>query len=126
MKANTTAFIELITGVINDILPTTYDGAPISGEFPYCVVSGINVIPILPGDLTSFYIDLYADEKKQGAAVELEKLCDTMRNRLTGAVIYVPELFGAHLGFENQNGINDAEHDIFHRRLSMSARIFYI
>lgn len=125
METNTTAFIERVTGAINEILPTTYDEAPTKGTFPYGVVSGINIIPLAAGDLTSFYVDLYADEKKPGAAVELEKLCDTVRNRLTGAVIYVPGIFGAHLGFENQNGITDAEHDLFHRRLSLSARIFY-
>jgi len=125
MAANTKEFIKHITAFLNDIVTTTYDEAPTTGKFPFAVVSGINIIDLASGDLTSFYMDVYADEKKTGAAVELETLCDALRNKITGAVIYVPGIFGAHLGFDNQNGDRDPEYDIFHRRLSVSARIFY-
>lgn len=124
MKVNTEAFIKALTERVNSILPTTYDEAPTKAAFPYAVVSGINIIDLESGDLASFYIDVWADEKKPEAAVELERACDNLRNGLYNAIIAAPGLYG-HIGFDNQNTVADSEFDIAHRRLSMSARLFY-
>ncbi len=110
---------------VNQILPTTYEEAPKKGAFPYAVVSGINIIDLASGDLTSFYIDVWTDEKLPTATEQLEGLCDTLRNELYNAVIAVEGTFAAHIGFENQNGITETEFDLSHRRLSMAARVFY-
>ena len=127
MTANTTAFITALTDRVNLILPTTYEEAPTSGaNFPYAVINGINIIALEEsGDLTSFYIDIWGDEKDPGTTEALENLCDTLRNTLSGEVILVDNIFGAHLGFDNQNGLTDGEYDLAHRRLALSARIIY-
>lgn len=125
MKVNTEAFIKAITERVNDILPTTYDEAPTTAvAFPYAVISGINIIDLESGDLASFYIDVWADEKDTDAAVKLEQACDSLRNGLYNALISAPGMYG-HIGFNNQNTVADSEFDIMHRRLSMSARLFY-
>ena len=129
MAVNTKAFLSALTDWMNEnILTTYYEKAPSSGaEYPYAVVSGINIIEIEEsGDLTSFYVDLWGDEKDPGATEALESLCDTLRSDLVGTVFYVAGQFGAHIGFDNQNSLLDSEHDLAHRRLSLSARIFYL
>lgn len=123
-NVNTEAFIKALTERVNEIMPTYYDEAPTKGGFPYSVISGINIIDLAEGDLTSFYIDIWVDEKQPEAGIELERACDSLRNGLYNAIIAAPGVY-AHIGFENQNGISDGEFDIAHRRLSMSARIFY-
>ncbi|MGN1112020.1 MAG: hypothetical protein ACI4RP_02340 [Acutalibacteraceae bacterium] len=125
MKVNTEAFIAALTEKVNTILPTTYEEAPTkNAPRLYAVVNSINIIDLESGDLASFYIDIWADEKKAEAAVELERACDSLRNELTNAIISAPGFYG-HIGFDNQNSIADSEFDISHRRLSMSARLFY-
>lgn len=125
MKVNTEAFITALTERVNTILPTTYDEAPTKAKsFPYAVVNGINIIDLESGDLASFYIDVWTDEKAANAAIELERACDNLRNGLYNAIIAAPGLYG-HIGFDNQNTVADNEFDIAHRRLSMSARLFY-
>lgn len=125
MKVNTEAFITALTERVNTILPTTYDEAPTKAEaFPYAVVSGINIIDLESGDLVSFYIDVWADEKDADATIKLERACDNLRNGLYNALISAPGMYG-HIGFNNQNTVADSEFDIAHRRLSMSARLFY-
>ena len=126
MRANTTDFISQLTEAVNEILPTYYEEAPVTGPFPYAVIGGINIVSLSDGDLASFNVDFYGDEKDPDAAVELERLCDMTRNGLDGLTIHVPGVLGAHIGFENQNNIVEGEHDLVHRRLSMSARIFYV
>lgn len=125
---NTKAFIEALTERVNAILTTYYEEAPSKGaEYPYAVINGINIITLEEsGDLTSFYIDLYGDEKAPGTTEALEGLCDRLRNELEGEVVCVAGEFGAHLGFDNQNSLTDSEYDLAHRKLSLSARIFYI
>ncbi len=125
MKSNTEAFIKVLTAKVNTILPSYYEEAPTKDVvFPYDVISGINIIDLESGDLVSFYIDVWADEKKPEATEELERACDSLRNGLTNAIIAAPGVYG-HIGFDNQNSVADSEYDIAHRRLSMSARIFY-
>ena len=125
MKANTEAFIKALTERVNAILPSYYEEAPTRDIiFPYSVISGINIIDLESGDLASFYVDVWADEKKPEATVELERACDSIRNELYNAIIAAPVLYG-HIGFDNQNTVADNEFDIAHRRLSMSARLFY-
>lgn len=123
---NTKEFIKAMRERVNDVLPTYYEEAPSKDVvFPYSVLNGINIIDLAAGDLASFYLDIWVDEKKPNATEELEGLCDTLRNELTNAVIAVRGKFAAHIGFDNQNTVTDSEYDIAHRRLAMSARIFY-
>lgn len=123
---NTKAFIKALRERVNIVLPTYYEEAPSkNAEFPYAVLNGINIIDLAAGDLASFYLDIWVDEKKPTATEELEALCDTLRNELTNEVIAERGVFAAHIGFDNQNAVADSEFDIAHRKLSMSARIFY-
>lgn len=126
MAVNTKALIKALRERINKILTTYYEeAASKDAVFPYAVINGINVIDLAAGDLTSFYLDIWVDEKQPTATEQLESLCDTLRNELTGAVISESGVFASHIGFDNQNSITDSEYDIAHRRLSMSARTFY-
>jgi len=110
---------------INNNVTCYYEEALKTKGFPYAVVSGINIIDLASGDLTSFYLDVWTDEKAAGATEQLEALCDELRESLHNATISVAGSFAAHIGFENQNSINESEFDLSHRRLSFAARIFY-
>lgn len=125
---NTKAVISALMDRVNKILPAYYEEAPSkAAEYPYAVINGINIITLEEsGDLTSFYIDHWGDEKAPGTTEALEGLCDTLRNELEGEVICAADTFGAHIGFENQNSLIDGEYDLAHRKLSLSARIFYL
>ena len=123
---DTTAAIKAIRERINKILPTYFEEAPSKDAvFPFAVFNGINIIDLAMGDQMSFYIDVWVDEKKPNASVELEELCDRLRNELQGEVIAVWGVFAAHIGFDNYISVSESEFDLSHRRLGMSARIFY-
>ena len=122
----TTTFIATLRDAINEIVPTYYEEAPSKNAvFPFAVITGLNIRDLDQGDEATFYLELWADEKAPDATVTLETLCDTLRNRLTNAVIGEAGTFAAHIGFERQRIIQDNEFDIAHRRLELSARIFY-
>lgn len=126
MAVNTAAFLEALRARINTILPTYYEEAPSRAtQFPYAVITNPKITDLAQGDQMFFYIELWGDEKAADTTERLEAYCDELRNELTGAVLFEPGVFGAHLGFEAQNPIPDGEYDLTHRRLSMSARIFY-
>lgn len=122
---NTTEFIVALLNKVNEIIPTTYEEAATQGKFPYAVINSLVITDLSSGDLISFYIDVWTDEKKLNATEELEELCDKIRNELSGEILKVDGVFAAHIGFENQNSISDIDFDLTHRRLSFSARIFY-
>ena len=125
MAYNTSAFIKALRARVNKILPCYYEEAPTKGYFPYAVLNGVHIVNLESGDLASFYLDIWMDEKNPVATETLESACDALRSSLHNEVISLRGVFAAHIGFENQSIIADNEFDIAHRRLSMSARIFY-
>lgn len=126
MGVNTQGLIEELTTTVNDIVPAYYEDAPENAALPFCVINNPIVSDLATGDLVSFYIDIWADERKPNAAVELEFTCDILRNRLNGLIISRENSFSGHLNFEKQFAVSDTEQDLLHRRQSWTARVFYI
>ena len=126
---NTSAFIAELVKYLNTVkdgFKVYYDRAPKDKEFPYGVVSGITASELEEGDLTSFDLDLWTDDKKPSATEEIESLCDLCRNALTNKVISSAGVFGSHIGYEGRDTSDDREDDLSHRRLFYAARIFYM
>lgn len=126
--SNTSAFIEELIIKLNTIkegVTFYYDRAPDNARFPYGVVSGINASELSAGDLTTFDIDLWTDNKLPSATEDIEALCDDVRNALHNSVIRRSGVFGGHIGYENRDTTDDRNTDISHRRLFFAARIFY-
>lgn len=123
---DTTAFIVAMRERVKRIVACYYEESPTqNAAFPYAVLNGIHVTALDDGDLIAFYIDVWVDENKPEATVELESLCDKLRAELEGEVVSADGVFMAHIGFENQGSLDEKEFDLSHRRLSMSARAFY-
>lgn len=75
MAANTTALIKALRERVNKILTTYYEEAPSKDAvFPYAVINGVNIIDLAAGDLASFYLDIWVDEKQPTATEQLESL----------------------------------------------------
>lgn len=126
MTANTSAFIAAMSATINAIANCYYEKAPDDAAYPFVVLGALRITSLDDGDLVPFDLDVWTDEKTADATVTLEALCDTLRNTLTGAIVSTANTFYAHIGFESQTPPAEPEFDLCHRRLAMSARIFYI
>lgn len=122
------AFIKALVQFINEAVTCYYEDAPEGAAFPYCTVSSLNTTPLEEGEhgcLALFYIDVWAGEQHGSETRALETACDRIVNRMQRAVISKTGEFAAHIGFENKRVEQETEFDIAHRRISMSARIFY-
>ncbi len=125
----TSAFIEELVKYLNTVkdgFKVYYDRAPKDKTFPYGIVSGITASELGEGDLTSFDLDIWTDDKLPSATEEVESLCDLCRNALTNKVISSQGVFGSHVGYEGRDTSDDREDDLSHRRLFYAARIFYL
>ena len=125
MISNTAEFIAGLTAYVNTLIPCYYESASLTGGYPYAVVNGLLVSSLNSGDLVPFYIDVYADETQQNATVALEEACDLLRNNLNNRTIYSTGVFYATIGFDTQGTTGESEFDLTHRKLSLTARIFY-
>ena len=132
MKAvDASAFVSAITNRINDNVCTCYfEEAPKKARFIYAVISGelINDLEAAEsGKMITFDVDIYADEKEPTATTELLATCDKLQNDIAlNNLLSNENVFYAHLGIESQSGRNESEADLYHKRVSMSARIFFI
>lgn len=123
---NTREFITALLDYVNKTITCFYEESPENGSFPYGVINGLHITDIESGDSVNFILDIYADEKQDGATVALEDLTDTLRAHFTNAVINKAGIFNAHIGFDSQKSVNETEFDLCHRRLTLTARIFYL
>lgn len=126
---NTSAFTEALVGFLNTVKPgfkVYYDRAPKDKTFPYGVISYVTASDLDEGDLTSFDLDIWTDDKLPSATVELESLCDLCRKSLNKKVLSIEGKFASHIGYESRDTSDDREDDLSHRRQIYAARIFYI
>ena len=128
---NAEAFISEITNKINNNVCTCYfEEAPKNARFIYAVLGGelINDLEAAEsGNIITFDVDIYADEKKSTATAELLSTCDKLQNYIAqNNILSADGVFYAHLGVESQSGKSEAEADLYHKRVSISARIFFI
>ncbi len=128
---NASAFISEITNKINNNVCTCYfEEAPKKARFIYAVLSGelINDLEAAEsGNMITFDVDIYADEKESTATAALLETCDALQNYIAqNNILSVDGVFYAHLGVENQSGKSEAEADLYHKRVSLTARIFFI
>lgn len=124
-NAHTKDFIATLSARINEIITCYYEEASSKASFPYAVLSGINVQDLAEGDQIFLDVDIWTDEKLANSATQLEEYCDNLRNALSGCVLYVADKFHCHINFDSQQAVRDSEHDIAHRRISLTSRIFY-
>lgn len=123
---NVSAFIESIVEVVNSVLVCFYDRAPDTESYPFAVLSGVTASDLAAGDLIMFDIDIWHDDKQSDATAAVEGYCDALRRELHNRIISREGVFAGHIGYENRDTSDDKETDLIHRRLSFSARIFYL
>lgn len=118
-------YLEKLNKYINTFTTSYYEKAPTSGTFPYCVLIPPTTTDLMSGDLMMFDIEIYANEQI-GMCELVEELCDTLRNNLNDYILNSENNFNSHISFETSFNLRDNEQDLLARRLTFSARIFYI
>ena len=124
---DTTGFIKKLTEAVNEILPATYESAPVESEYCYACVNGVYFQhPAENEDSATFYVDIFANENAETeTTVALETYCDGVRDYLQNCVISSAGFY-AHIGFEGRATTAESETDLNHRKLTFSAKIIYI
>ena len=124
-NVNTSAVIETLSERINQTMKCFYDRAPAKEKLPFCILGGIKDNDLSAGNLVRFEIDLWGDDKDPAACEEIEASCDRLQNALDNAIVGKDGIFLGHIQYENRDPGADRETDLLHRRLFLTARIFY-
>lgn len=102
-----------------------YDRAPEDTTFPYGVFGDISAANLNSGELSTFDVDVWTDDKLPSATEDLEALCDELRNFLHERVIAREGVFLGRILYERREPPDERERDLSHRRLSFAARLFF-
>jgi len=125
MTDQTSALIKRLTNKVNDLTSCYYEEAPEGARFPYTILTSINGYDIGAGDGVSFMLEFYTGEQ-EGQSEKLDMQIDEIRTALDGACISEEGVFAAHIGFNSRSGMEKRSHDLCRRRLSFTARTFFI
>jgi hypothetical protein len=125
MTDKTTKAIERLLAIFNEHIPCYYEEAPEGAGFPYAVMTGVNAYGIGAGDAIAFYLEFYTGEGA-GKTMALDETIDAIRSACDGRPVMQGGDFGAHISFESRSGMNENSYDLCHRRLSLTARTFFI
>ena len=122
--SNQLKFIEELIKYINTFTTCYYEQAPTSGTFPYSVLIPPNTTSLDSGNLTMLDIEIYASE--QVGTEQVEALCDLIKNKLDNYLLNSANNFSCHINFEGYYNMRENEQDLMARRLTFSARVFYL
>jgi hypothetical protein len=125
MIDKTTLAIAKLVNLFNEYIPCYYEEAPGGAEFQFAVLTGLNGYDIGAGDALSFYLEFYTGECA-GDSVRMDRAIDELRSAFDGRAVLQQGGFGAHITFNSRSGMNENSYDLCHRRLSLTARIFFI
>jgi hypothetical protein len=118
-------YLQELNKHINTLTTSYYEKAPsLNASFPYCTLIPPSTSDLAYGDLLLFDIEVYADESV--TTEEIEDLCDSLRNNLNDYILNSESNFGSHISFEGYTYQRETEQDLLARRLSFSARVFYL
>jgi hypothetical protein len=117
-------YLEELNIYINTFATCYYEKASKKASFPYCVLIPPSTSNLMSGDLMMFDIETYANELT--GTEEVENLQDLLRNNLNEKILKLANNFTSHINFENSYNLRENEHDLLARKITFSARIFYI
>lgn len=118
-------YLQKLNEYINTFTTSYYEEAPVENTiFPYCVLVPPSTSPLDFGDLLMFDIEIYVNELT--GTEEIENLCDSLRKNLNNYILNSENNFNSHLSFEGYSYQKEIEQDLLARRLSFSARVFYL
>ena len=117
-------YLQKLNEYINTFTTCYYEKASTNGSFPYCVLIPPSTSDLMSGDSMMFDIEVYANEMT--GVEEIEDLCDLLKNKLHNYILNSKNNFTSHINFENSFNLRENEHDLMARRVSFSARIFYM
>ena len=117
-------YIKKLRDYIGTFITCYYDEASKSGSFPYCVLIPPSTSELNDGYLLMFDIEIYANELT--GAEKIEELNDLLKNNLDNYLLNSENNFNSQIFFENSGPVKDLEQDLLVRRMTFSARVFYL
>lgn len=104
-----------------------YEFAPEGTAAPYAVVKRMRGSDLEEGYSINFSLEVHADETQDGAAEEMERLCDMYQNAADGEILRLAGVFYGHMHFQGfDDGAPEAEYDLAHRTMTFVLRLFYL
>lgn len=118
-----TKLLQFLNGALT--VPVYLDRAPDNSDMPYMVAEEFVVKELSDGDEITFTLEIFIDETENGAAEDLEQLCDDVRNNVVGQILSGNNFDGYITFIELSDGKDDKEFDLENKNFSLSLRVFY-
>ena len=90
---------------------------------PYAVIQSITFSGNVTYEVATIEIAVY---QKDGATLSVETISKAIKDGLHGTQLRVSGQFSSHIYFETSDNLRDPDSDIISRRMTFTARIFYI
>lgn len=119
----TSDFIKAVMTKMNLIVTTYFEEAPSDASMPYAILQSASIRDDSGYEPVLLDIALYQADT---ATLDVETMTDNIKAGLHQSIIALAGKFSAHLYFESSDNVRDTDTDLITRRLTFSARVFYL
>ena len=100
-----------------------FEEADDDAQLPYAVVQSTSLRNYENSEDAVVEIAIY---QKDGPTLTVESISETLKTALHRKILSTAGKFSAHLYFESSDNLRDPDSDIISRRLTFTARVFYL
>ena len=119
----TSDFTKALMTALNTVTTCYFEEADASATLPYAVVQSTSIRNFESQEDAVIEIAIY---QKDGASLVVETISETIKTLLHKKLLSVTDKFASHIYFDSSDNLRDPDSDIISRRMTFTARIFYI
>jgi hypothetical protein len=119
----TSDFIKTLMTSINTVTTCYFEEADSKATLPYAVVQSTSIRSFENQEDAVIEVAIY---QKDGASLIVETISETLKGLLNKKILTESGKFTSHMYFESSDNLRDPDSDIISRRMTFTARIFYL
>lgn len=116
-------FVQALMTKLNTIVTTYFEEAHPSAIMPYAILQNASIRGDDNSETVLLDIAIYQED---GATLEVETISSNIKNGLDRQSLSTTGKFSSYLYFESSDNVRDADTDIISRRMTFSAKVFYL
>ena len=119
----TSEFIQAVMTKLNTIVTTYFEEAPNDANMPYAVLQNASIRGEDNYEPIILDIVLYQEDTP---TLDVETYTNSIKAGLDKAIVSSAGKFSSHIYFESSDNVRDTDTDLISRRLTFTARVFYL
>lgn len=120
---NSSEFVKALQTKLNTIVTTYFEEAPPDANLPFAIFQNAS---LRSDDNSETVVVDIAIFQKDGPTLDVETIMTNIKSGIDRQSLSVAGKFSSYIYFESSDNVRDPDTDLISRRMTFTARIFYL